>query len=465
MEVPMAEEAVTYAGQPSTEKLLEIARYFLFIGIVGFGGPMVHIAMMEDDLVGDDSKEWTDQSIFMEGLAICNMLPGPASTQLGIFMGWIYAGTKGALVAGFFFMLPTFIIVVFFSWLYFAYQQVPAVEALFYGINPVVIGLIVGACYSMTKSALAEGRTDAQVDIGGETWNIDVLIIVLLVATTVVQAVLGPNPVLLFILSGLIGVVVYRSDWVRMNARRLTPWAIIGAILGFAFLLRDWLLSLLGPTLRSAIEASPVWGLLLVLWSNPWVQLFAFMLYTGSFIYGGGLVLIPFIETYVVSEFGWMTGREFVDGIAIGQLSPGPVVMTTAFVGYKLMLDVSGGIIAVAILGALVAAIGAFGPSFAFIIGFFPYFAKVRENDIVQTALVAVNGAVIGAILGATVILAEESFIVDQPSIPLPVGAVIVDLFAIVLGIATYWLFVRGIHAAYLIAGGGLIGIGGFFLL
>lgn len=189
------------------------------------------------------------------------------------------------------------------------------------------------------------------------------------------------------------------------------------------------------------------------------------MIYTGSFIYGGGLMLIPFIETYVVSEFGWMTGREFVDGIAIGQLSPGPVVMTTAFVGYKLMLDVSGGIVAIAVLGALVAAIGAFGPSFAFIIAFFPYFAKVRENETVQTALTAVNGAVIGAILGATVILAEESFIVDQPSISLPIADMVFDLFGVLLAIATYWLFVRGVHAAYLIVGGGAIGVGAFFLL
>ncbi|SEH13091.1 chromate transporter [Natronorubrum sediminis] len=454
-----------YAGEATPSKLVEIARYYLFIGIVGFGGPMVHIAMMEADLVGEDSKEWTDQSVFMEGLAICNMLPGPASTQLGIFMGWIYAGTKGALVAGFFFMLPTFVLVVFFSWLYFAYQQVPAVEAVFYGINPVVIGLIVGACYSMTRSAFDEGRTDAELEVGSDTWNVDYLLVVLLVATTLVQAVLGPNPVLLFVLSGLVGVLVYRSDWVRQNARRVTPWAVVGGLAGVGFLVRDRFLEFLGPAVRSAVETSPIWGLLLVLWANPWVQLFAFMVYTGSFIYGGGLVLIPFIETYVVSEFGWMTGREFVDGIAIGQLSPGPVVMTTAFVGYKLMLDVSGGIVAIAVIGALVATIGAFGPSFAFIIGFFPYFAKIRENEIVQTALIAVNAAVIGAILGATVILAEESFLVDQPSIPVPVADVVFDLFAVALAIVTYWLFVRGVHAASLIAGGGVIGVGAFFIL
>ena len=455
----------SYQGEPSRSKLIEIAKYYLFIGIVGFGGPLVHIAMMEDDLVGEDSKEWTDQSTFMEGLAICNMLPGPASTQLGIFMGWIYAGVKGALVAGFFFMLPTFVIVVFFSWLYFAYQQVPAVEAVFYGINPVVIGLIVGACYSMTRSAFDEGRSDAAFEFRGESWNVDYLLVVLLVTTTVVQAVLGPNPVLLFVLSGIVGVLVYRSSWVRSNAKRLTPWAVLGAVAAGVFLARDRIFDMLGPAARGAIEASPIWGLLVVLWANPWVQLFAFMVYTGSFIYGGGLVLIPFIETYVVSEFGWMTGREFVDGIAIGQLSPGPVVMTTAFVGYKLMLDVSGGIVAIAIVGALVATIGAFGPSFAFIIGFFPYFAKIRENEIVQTALTAVNAAVIGAILGATVILAEETFIVADPSLPIAAAGTVFDLFTLVLTVATYWLFVRGIHAAYLILGGGVIGMGAFFLI
>lgn len=176
MAEPTADEpdvVESYSGEPTRSKLIEIARYFLVIGIVGFGGPLVHIAMMEDDLVGEDSREWTDESIFMEGLAICNMLPGPASTQLGIFMGWIRAGNPGAIVAGFFFMLPTFIIVVFFSWLYFAYQQVPSVEAAFYGINPVVIGLIVGATWSMAQSALAEGHGHLEFSVRGDEWSID----------------------------------------------------------------------------------------------------------------------------------------------------------------------------------------------------------------------------------------------------------------------------------------------------
>jgi len=439
-----------YSGQTSSAKLVEIARYFLFIGIVGFGGPLVHIAMMEDDLIGEDSRNWTDQSIFMEGLAICNMLPGPASTQLGIFMGWIYAGNLGAIVAGFFFMLPTFILVVFFSWLYFAYQTLPAVEAAFYGINPVVIGLIVGAAYSMARSALADGRPDVKFDIGSKTWSVDFLLAALLVAATVATATLNPNPVLEFIVAGLIAVAVYRSDWVRANARRIATAGIVTAIVGGLYALRGRLLELVGPRVRTVIESSPLWGIAIGLWTNPWVKLFAFMLYTGSFIYGGGLVLIPFIEKYVVTEFAWLTGREFVDGIAIGQLSPGPVVMTTAFVGYKLLLDVSGGLVWVAVLGALVATIGAFGPSFVFIMGFFPYLARVRENDIIQTALTGVNAAVVGAILGATVTLAAESF---------------VDIFTVGLAAVTFGLFVRGTHAAYLILGGGAVGMAWYFLV
>ncbi|MFC7154867.1 chromate efflux transporter [Halomarina halobia] len=454
-----------YGGQSSPERLIEIARYFSFIGIVGFGGPLVHIAMMEDDLVGEDSRRWTDESIFMEGLAICNMLPGPASTQLGIFMGWVRAGIPGALVAGVFFMLPTFVIVVVFSWLYFAYQTVPAVEAVFYGINPVVIGLIVGASYSMAQNALAGGRSHAEFDVGSDTWPVDFLLVALLVAAIVATVSLNPNPVVEFVVAGLIAVAVYRFDWVRSNARGVIVFGVVAAAFSIAYSLRDRIRSFVGAGVRRTIEASPLWGLAVVVWANPWMKLFLFMVYTGSFIYGGGLVLIPFIEKYVVNEFAWMTAREFVDGIAIGQLSPGPVVMTTAFVGYKLMLDVSGGVLWIAVLGALVAMIGAFGPSFVFIIGFFPYFAKVRENDVVQTALTGVNAAVVGAILGATVTLAAESFIVETPTLPVAIGATTLDLFTVGLAIVTYWLFVRGVHAAYLILGGGAIGIGAFFLL
>ncbi|MFP9191058.1 chromate efflux transporter [Natrialbaceae archaeon A-CW1-1] len=446
--------ADSYRGTPTPSKLTEIARYFLFIGIVGFGGPLVHIAMMEDDLVGDDSREWTSHSEFMEGLAICNMLPGPASTQLGIFMGWAYAGKLGAVVAGFFFMVPTFVLVVIFSYVYFAYQALPAVEAVFYGINPVVIGLIVGACYSMAHSAFAEGRADYELAVGTRTWTIDYLLVAILVVATAVVAAFNPNPVVAFVLAGFVAVAVYRSGWVRENVSRVSIGVVVATAVGALVVFREHLTAAVTPSIRRAIEASPLWGYLLTLWANEWVKLFAFMVYTGSFIYGGGLVLIPFIELYVVREFGWLTGQEFVDGIAIGQLSPGPVVMTTAFVGYGFILEASGGLVWLAVLGAFVAAVGAFGPSFVFIMGFFPYFAQVRENDVVQTALVGVNAAVVGAILGATVTLALEAFVIEGVVDPIPIA----------LAIGSCLLFVRGLHAAWIILGGALVGVPLYFL-
>ena len=260
-----ATDVSSYRGEATPETLREIARYFIYIGIVGFGGPLVHIAMMEDDLVDDDpddpeSSRWTDQSTFMEGLAICNTLPGPASTQLGIFMGWVRGGNLGALVAGGAFMLPTFLLVVLFSWIYFAFQAVPSVEAFFYGINPVVIGLIVGAAWSMGQSALAEGRTDAEFEVRGNTWEVDVLLVVLLVATVLVTAVVNPNPVVAFVVAGLIAVALYRSAWVRTNLRTVSIAAVVGAVAAVGYAFRDRILDLLGPSARSALEASPIWG-------------------------------------------------------------------------------------------------------------------------------------------------------------------------------------------------------------
>ena len=261
--------AGSYRGEPSRARLVEIARYFLYIGIVGFGGPLVHIAMMEDDLVGDSG--WTDQQTFMEGLAICNTLPGPASTQLGIFMGWVRGGNPGALVAGGAFMLPTFVLVVAFSWLYFAYRAVPSVEAFFYGINPVVIGLIVGASWSMAHSALGAGRTDLEFDVGSETWTIDSLLLALFAATIVVTIALNPNPVLTFVVAGLVAVGIYRRDWVRDHPRLVGRSALVGTLGALAYVFRDRLVSLLGSQLRNVVVASPIWGILTALWGNVWV--------------------------------------------------------------------------------------------------------------------------------------------------------------------------------------------------
>lgn len=448
-----------YQGTSSPAILLEIACFFLKLGLVGFGGPLVHIAMMEDELIGEGSKEWTDESTFMEGLAICNMLPGPASTQLGIFMGWVRGGNLGALVAGATFMAPTFVIVVVLSYVYFAYGQLPSVQAFFYGVNPVVIGLIAGAAYSMGRSSLKEGRADLAFTLGDDEWVIDLRLFALLLGALVATILVNPNPVIEFIIAGVIAILLFRPDWIRAHGTRIALWTIGALVLGGLYTLRARIATTLGE--RVPLPAA-VGTVVAAVWGNLWVKLFLFMLYTGSFIFGGGLVLIPFIEKYVVTNFGWLTATEFVDGIAIGQLTPGPVVMTTAFVGYKLMLDTYG-TLPWAVLGAFVAMFGAFAPSFLFITGAFPYVARVRDNDVVREALFGINAAVVGAIVGATVTLAFSAFAVVTGT-PDSVANVPFDPVRVTLAVVTFVLFTRDVDAAYLIIGGGVLGAAVFFL-
>ncbi|MFB9807962.1 chromate efflux transporter [Haladaptatus pallidirubidus] len=415
---------------------------------MGFGGPLVHIAMMEDELVGESSREWSDESTFMEGLAICNMLPGPASTQLGIFMGWVRGGTPGAIVAGSCFMLPAFAIIIALSYLYFAYGELPAIQnGLLYAVNPVVIGLIVGSAYSMARSALGQAEADFAFEIGGDSWTIDVKLLFLLVAALVATVLFNPNPVLEFAVAGVVALLVYRREWVASNLDRVSLAAIVSLSLTGLYLARDRIVDLASSGARRTGVYGTVASIVGTLWANTWLKLVLFMLYTGSFIYGGGLVLIPFIEKYVVIEFGWMDTATFVDGIALGQLTPGPVVMTTAFVGYELLLPQG---VPMAVLGAFVAALAAFAPSFVFIVAMFPYVAKVRDNPQVRIALVGINAAVVGAILGATVSLAREA---------------IIDPLTAALAVATFVLFVRGVQAATLILGGGFVGFAVFYLL
>lgn len=313
-----------YKGHPSPAKLREIARFFLKIRVVEFGGPLVHIAMMEDELVGEKSREWADESTFMEGLAICNMLPGPASTQLGIFMGWVRGGTPGAVIAGSCFMLPAFAIIVALSYLYFAFGELPVIrEGLFYTINPVVIGLIVGAAYSMARNALGEAETDLSFEIGDDSWNVDLNLFLLLVAALIATVLFNPNPVLEFAVAGGVILVIYRRKWIASNLDRMSLVAIVGFLLTALYFARDRIAELASSQVKRTGMYAAVAGIAGTLWANTWVKLVLFMVYTGSFIYGGGVVLIPFIEKYVVREFGWMDTATFVDGIALDQLTPG----------------------------------------------------------------------------------------------------------------------------------------------
>ncbi len=377
-----------------SSRLRELTHLFLKLGAIGFGGPQAHIAMIHDEAVV--RRRWFTEEQFLEGVAVCEMLPGPASTQMGIYTGYIRAGQLGALVAGICFVLPAFLIVLTLSWAYFHFQGVPQIDDLFLGMSPVVIAIIFGFCWKLAKKAIKD-------------WQGAAIALTVILITLLFQV----NVLLQFLLAGTVGLFLYCPKQPPTS----TPYHHT----------RAWLLPLLPivqvlPTTLAAIpgealELSSFLGLERI--QSYFAPLTLFFLKVGSFIFGGGLVIIPLLEFEVVSQLHWLTQSEFLDGVAIGELTPGPVTITAAFVGYK----VAG------VLGALVAAIAIFTPSFLFIIGAAPFLIRIRRNPWIQSFLKGVTPAVLGAIAAAAIPLAQAAIL--QDSLPRTLVAVIVGAIAL----------------------------------
>lgn len=347
----------------------EILSYFLKIGFLGFGGPMAHIAMMDEDLV--EKRKWASKEEFLEGLAVCNMLPGPASTQLGIYMGYLKGGLMGGVLAGIGFILPSFIIITLLSFLYFSYGTLPQLKSILYGINAVVIPLIGISLYKMSIKSIEGSKAF-------------IIFIISAVAIYFGKA----NIILVMTISGIAGVFIYYGF--QKNNSKLN--------------------SLMLP-------------------------LFLFFFKVGAFIYGGGLVIIPFIEAEVVEKLAWLTKEEFLAGIALGQITPGPVVITAAFIGYKIAN----------VIGAFIATLAIFLPSFIFILGSAPYLKKIKNIPWIKGLLKGVNASVIGSILAALLSLVPKALI---------------DPWTILIAIAGFiamWKY--KVNIFYVVAASGVIGL------
>ncbi len=370
---------------------LDLLKLFLKLGFTGFGGPLVHIAMMEDEVV--EKRKWLAKEQFMEGLAVCQLLPGPASTQLGIYIGYVRGGFLGSIVAGAGFILPAFLIIVGLSWLYFRYETFPQVEGFFFGVNPAVIALIGWSCYRMSKSAITD-------------WKLAIVFVASFLATWLVRF----DVLLLLVIAGGIGILVYAPFHKRVK---------LPAVLWFAGA---------GGSLHPFIE-------------SHYVALLLFFLKVGAFIYGGGLVIIPFIEQEVVNKLGWMTSSQFLDGVALGQITPGPVVITAAFVGYKVA----------SFLGAAVAAFAIFFPSFIFILVAGKSLDRVRNMPTAKAFLKGVNAAVVGAILGASVGLGKTALFH---------GWALESALTTAIAVLCFWLILKfKVDTVYLIVGSGISGL------
>jgi len=330
---------------------------YLRIGLLGFGGPQSHIAMLRDEIV--NTRGWVDRDRFDEGLGLCEALPGPASSQMAIYLGWLQRGWIGGLISGICFLLPGLLIVLGLSELWRNGQSIPSFTTALQTLQPVIAAIIWAFAWKLMGSRRAGWQrvTAVLVMLGG-----------LINAFTPLTLPAG----LLLLLAGL-------SRWLRAQP----PPAPTPPSSGNVGLLTPIPLAT-APLLVSS------WGLL--------GQLFAVFFKTGLLVFGGGLVIIPLLEQQVVT-LGWLNSAQFLDGVAIGQISPGPVVLTSAFVGYQAGWQEGGG--SYAVLAACVATAAIFLPSFLFILAGAPVLQRLRHQPAVKTVLSGVLAGVPGAVAAA----------------------------------------------------------------
>jgi len=335
-----------------TVTLGRLVAYFLRLGALGFGGPVALANLMRRDLV--EARGWITPDEYEDGLALAAACPGPLAYQLGIYCGYVRFGVFGALAVAVAFGLPPFLLVTAGAAFYRTYAGDWHLRALFYGIAPVVVALIVKACWNLGAKTL---RRDVRA------W---IFAVVACAITAILQREIAP----LFIAAGLLGIVVF------------------------------------GGPIRSSPALSVV------------PQLFLFFFKTGLLVFGSGLVIVPFLKTQVVDQYHWLNDRTFLDAVAVGMISPGPVVITATFVGYLLA----------GFPGAAAATAGIFSPPVLFVILATPLLLRYRAHPRLRGFIRGVSTAVVGVLVGTTWLVGRTA-IVDWTTAILCAVAVLIVVF------------------------------------
>ncbi len=354
---------------PSRVRIRDLVLYYLRLGTLGFGGPVALCGQMERELVQD--RKWVTKEEMREAIAVCQSLPGPLAIQVGIFISYIRGGFWGAWAGGWAFILPNFVIVVALAALYVHFGGLSLVTAIFYGVSPAVIALILHSCYRLAK-------------LGMEDWLQWVIVAVCFVVTVTIQAEVA----LLFVGAGIVGVLYYGS---LFRARAASSSLPLLALLPVS--------STVAPTAQGSLLG----------------KLLLFFLKAGSLTFGSGLVIVPFLEKGLVQQTGWLDERQFLVAVAMGMLSPGPVVITATFVGY----------VVAGFWGSVISTIGIFLPSFLLVLIVAPILIRYRSNSNVQGFVKGAYAAAIGTILGACVLLGRIA-IGDWLTALVAVGSLIV---------------------------------------
>lgn len=343
------------------------------LGIIGFGGPASHIAMLEDEAVA--RRKWLSREHFLDLVGATNLIPGPNSTEMMIHIGYQRAGWPGLIAAGISFVLPAVLLSTLIAWVYVKFGALPAVQPFLAGVKPAVLAVILGALWRL-------GQTASKPKEASRT-----RIALAIVGIAVAVAVYFGAPVIWSLIAGgLLGMLALRS---------LSGWSGAAALLALPD--SGGALPWAGPSPASALK----WAALLAAAAVPAFTLGAlglFFLKVGSVLYGSGYVLVAFLEGDLVHEYGWLTQQQLLDAIAIGQFTPGPVLSTAAFIGYVLA----------GIPGAAVSAAAIFAPSFVFVAILNPIVPRLRRSAWMGAFLDAVNVSAVGLMAAVLVRLTGD---------------------------------------------------------
>jgi len=354
----------TLAGSPSG--LGAFVRYFLYLGSLGFGGPVALAGFMHRDLV--EKRRWVPEDEYRLAMALAQIMPGPLAAQLAIALGYFRHGVIGATAVGLAFVVPSFLMVVAISMAYVRFGGLWWMQALFYGIGAAVIAIIAIAAYKLSRS------TNKQDPL---LWAI---FAALGVVTVWAQAELAE----FFVVAGMI--VLFA---------RARPGFRTGVLMGLG-----------GAAVVAAIWFTERWFLNVSAGGqHVLLQILLFFTKAGSFVFGSGLAIVPFLHQGVVQQFGWLNEQQFIDAVAVAMITPGPVVITVVFIGFL----VAG------LLGAIAAAIGIFLPVYVFTVIPAPWFSRNRDNAQLKAFVQGATAAATGALSGAVVVIALRA-IYDVPT-------------------------------------------------
>ena len=332
--------------------LAEFVGYFLWLGAVGFGGPIALAGHMQQDLV--DKRGWVSSEDYVEGLALAQLAPGPLAAQLAIYLGYVRAGVLGATLVGIAFVLPSFLMVLALSWAYVRFGGLPWMQGMFYGIGAAVIAIIARSTVKLTKLTLKK----------------DSLLWAIFGVLAISTAVTSREIIWLVVLGGV----------VALAAKAMPRKIAIGNAGAIA--------------MTTALSGG-----------SSLAGIFLYFAKAGMFVFGSGLAILPFLYGGVVEGHHWLNDRQFLDAVAVAMITPGPVVITVAFIGFL----VAG------VAGATAAALGVFLPVYVVVVALAPSYKKWAKNPQLNAFVRGVTAAATGAIAGAVIVLARRS-IYDVPT-------------------------------------------------